>query len=223
MYISRESEKSLEYLLTCYPVVSVNGPRQCGKSTMIINCLKDYAYISLDDPNTLKTIQLDPLNYLKNIGDKVIIDEAQYYPEVFHIIKLLSDKNNKQGQFVITGSLNFLMMKEIQESLAGRVGIIRMLPLSFREISNHYKNNSYKKLITNGGYPRLYKTKIAPHLFFRDYLDTYIKRDVKDLLNIRNINDFEKFLTLIAHNCSNVLNYSMISKTLGININTVRS
>lgn len=221
--INRDIEKILINLAKTLPIISVTGPRQSGKTTLLKNIFKNYEYINLENPAMQNLAKADPVAFLKSFEKKLIIDEAQYVPDIFSAVQVLSDANEQPGSFILSGSQNFLLSKNIKQSLAGRVAIVKLLPLSFNEINKHYQNINHKEIMIKGEYPRLYDTKIDSFRFYRSYINTYIARDIKDLLDIRNISDFLRLLSLLATRVGQILNYSSLSKELGIDVRTVKS
>lgn len=221
--IERKIIKELITISKQFPIVSVTGPRQSGKTTLIKYAFSDYDYINLENPNTRKLAQSDPISFIGSFKNKLIIDEAQYVPDVFSAVQVLSDENEIAGRFVLSGSQNFLLLKNITQSLAGRVAIVKLMPLSYWEINKYDKNLSYSEIMINGGYPRLYSSDIKKTQFFDSYIQTYVQRDVSNYLDVRNTVDFTRFTKLIASRCGQLLNYADIAKKLSINVATVKS
>jgi predicted AAA+ superfamily ATPase len=221
--IEREITPILKKLSELYPVVSLTGPRQSGKSTLLMMAFGDYAYISLEDTAYRNFASSDPKGFLEKYNDKTIIDEAQYAPDLFSYIQLAADKANKPGQYILSGSQNFLLAQNISQSLAGRVGIATLLPFSFRELSGARGGMSLDEAMFTGGYPRIYDMNIPPELFYSDYIDTYLDKDVNTLLKIREISAFRRFLQLIAIRVGGELNLSTLSRDAGVAVSTVNS
>lgn len=220
--IERDLKKNLQVLATYFPVVSLTGPRQSGKSTLVQDAFPSYSYITFDDLTTRRMASEDPIGFMHNIKFPVIIDEAQIIPELFNLIKLYVDKHDKVGSVILSGSQNFLLSKKIGESLAGRVGIAKLLPYSYMEMSKVDDNKSVDAFILDGAYPRKYTQNIPSDLFYSSYIETYIQRDVDDYLDVRNLNDFKKLISLLAQNCGQLINYSRLSNDLKISIQTVK-
>ncbi|MCO6559215.1 MAG: ATP-binding protein [Bifidobacterium sp.] len=221
--IPRTLESYTRKLATWFPVVSVTGPRQSGKSTLIRHVFKDYEYLNLEDPEVRRAAALDPVGFIRDRPAKLIIDEAQYVPDLFSMIQVESDERNTPGQYIISGSQNFLMLKNIKQSLAGRVGIMKLLPLSFAEAQASERKPSVDEFMLRGGYPRLYDIDISLGTYFRSYTDSYIERDVTDYLDVRNSTDFRTFLRLCAQNAGNLVNYTGMADDLGVSFRTVKS
>ena len=221
--IKRELEPTLKKLIKLYPVVSLTGPRQSGKSTLLQLAFPDYKYVSLEDMAWRQFVLDDPKGFLEQYSSKIIIDEAQHAPDLFSYLQLTVDQNNKAGRYILTGSQNFLLSKNISQSLAGRVGIARLLPLSYRELVNHKIVNSLESLILTGGYPRIYDKKIPPQLFYADYSDTYLDKDVNTLLKIRELSAFRRLLQLIAVRVGGELNVASLSRDTGVSVATINA
>ncbi|MDO5329792.1 MAG: ATP-binding protein [Coriobacteriia bacterium] len=221
--IKRDIEKTLLDLACSVPILSVTGPRQSGKTTLIKSVFNKHEYLNLENPAMQNLAKADPVAFLKSFSNKLIIDEAQYVPEIFSAVQVLSDIDEKPGAFILSGSQNFLLSKNIKQSLAGRVAVVKLLPLSFNEIKNHFNKISYKEIMIKGEYPRLYDTKMDSFRFYRSYINTYIARDVKDLLDIRNTSDFLRLLSLLACRAGQLLNYASLGKELAVDVRTIKS
>jgi predicted AAA+ superfamily ATPase len=219
--IKRELEPTLKKLIKLYPVVSLTGPRQSGKSTLLQFAFPDYKYVSLEDMAWRQYALDDPKGFLEQYSSNIIIDEAQHAPHLFSYLQLTVDKNNKAGRYILSGSQNFLLSKNISQSLAGRVGIARLLPLSYRELVNHKKVINMESLILAGGYPRIYDKKIPPRIFYADYIDTYLDKDVHTLLKIRELSAFRRLLQIIAVRVGGELNISALSRDVGVSVATI--
>ncbi len=221
--IKRELKDKLLQLSTKSPVVSVTGPRQSGKTTLIKSSFPDYRYRSLEDPDIRILAQHDPRSFLGS-GDKMIIDEVQRVPELFSYIQTITDDKDAVGQFIISGSQSFLLNERISQSLAGRVAILHLLPLGFTELQADGRSfSSYEELIFTGFYPRIYHSGIDPHDFYPNYLQTYIERDVRLLQNIQDLNLFIRFMKLCAGRTGQLLNLTALSNDAGISLNTVKA
>ena len=221
--IERDLGMRLTELSTWYPVVSVTGPRQSGKSTLVKAVFSEYRYVNLEDPATRARANTDPTGFVATLPDRTIIDEAQYAPEVFSAIQARVDKNSTPGQFVLSGSQNFLLLRKIKQSLAGRVGIAYLLPLSFGEIVREAPETNPYRSILRGSYPALYASDVPTSIFYNNYLDTYITRDVVGYLDVRNERDFRRFLVACATRAGNLVNYADLARDVGVSVPTVKS
>jgi predicted AAA+ superfamily ATPase len=222
MYIHRQIEGTLRKYLGLFPAVTVTGPRQSGKSTMLKECLKDkYKYVSFDRIQNIEDFSSDPQGFIQKYNNKVIFDEAQKVPQLFNHIKLMIDEDRQNyGNFILTGSSQFSMVKGITETLAGRVGNICLLPFQYLEIP--YKQKSNQLLF--GSYPenvlRGYNGTLE---WYESYIQNYLERDVRNLANIGNLRDFKKFINLLAANAAQEFNASSYANEIGVNYKTIQS
>ena len=215
--ISRDMKRKLTQLATKFPVVSVTGPRQSGKSTLIKSTFPSHDYLSFEDPATRELFQADPNEFLNRHAHCVIFDEAQRVPELFSYLQGMVDKRDEPGSFIISGSQNFLLSKNIFQSLAGRVGILRLLPLSYREISQgSSRPEGAWSWIYRGGYPRVIASDIDPLDFYPSYIETYLERDVRQELGVAKIEEFSRFIRLCALRSGELLNVASLASDCGI-------
>lgn len=223
-FVARSLGAQLGKMAEWFPVVSLTGPRQSGKSTLVKHAFPDYSYVTLEDPQIRRAALEDPVSFIRNRSERLIIDEAQYAPNLFSMIQVVSDERGTSGQYVLTGSQNFLMMKSIGQSLAGRVGLLKLLPFSFLELKDwRGERVDVDEFIIKGGYPRLHATGMPPAVYFPSYIDTYIERDVAGLLDVRNKTAFHTMLAICAQCVSNLQNASTLSKDVGVSAATIKS
>jgi len=221
--IKRDISQKLIMLSEKFPVVTVTGPRQSGKTTLIKNHFANHHYESLEDPDIRLFAKSDPRHFLK-LDEKMIIDEIQRVPELFSYIQTITDQSNTSGQFILSGSQSFLLNQHISQSLAGRVAILNLLPLSILELKEHdISFDKYEDLIFKGLYPRIYDKIIEPADFYPNYLQTFIERDVRLLQNIHDLNHFIRFMKLCAGRIGQLLNLSSLASDCGISVNTAKS
>jgi len=206
-----------------FPVVSVTGPRQSGKSTLVQHIFSDYEYVNLEDEATRNLALADPAGFIRERPARLVIDEAQRVPELFSAIQVVSDASGEPGQYVLSGSQNFLLLKQISQTLAGRVGICKLLPLSYRECVEHGEEITPDSFMLKGGYPRLHAANIPPSVFFESYLQTYVERDVAGYIDARNMVTFRTLLGLCAQSCGSLLNVTRLSGDLGVARATIDS
>lgn len=243
MYIHRLIEERLEKVSKMFPAILVTGSRQVGKSTLLKNKYKHYEYITFDDPLLLSLAVQEPGLFFKNHETPIIIDEIQYAPNIFPYIKMIADNSNDYGIFFLTGSQQFHLMKNISESLAGRVRILELQGLSAREIYNikfnkHFVPNEeyikarkkevkeYKNIwniIHRGSYPAMYKSEIDWTEFYSSYVKTYLLRDINDLINIKDHIVFMNFLIALAARTGEILNYENIASEVGVSAPTIKN
>jgi uncharacterized protein len=222
MYIHRELEIVLNKYITLFPAVSITGPRQSGKSTMLKECLKDeYKYITFDRPQNIEDFQSDPYNFISKYNNKIIFDEIQRVPQLLNYLKILIDEDRQNyGKFILTGSSQFSMIKGITESLAGRVGNISLLPFQYSEIPDNQK----MKQLLHGSYPEIVlRDYLGSYEWYENYIQNYLERDVRNLSSIGNLRDFKRFINLLAARTAQEFNASGLAMDLGINYKTVQS
>lgn len=233
IYIHREIEGILKKVVNQFPALVVTGPRQSGKSTLLKELFsKDYAYISFDDPVTRERAISDPEFFLDSLEEKVIIDEIQYVPQLLSYVKLRIDrKRQKRGDFIFTGSQQFNMIKNLGDTLAGRIAIMELLPFSLKEKEKVFKKKdkfvTAQKYFTHsclrGSFPEIVVyDDIDAELWYSSYEQTYLERDVRTFYNIGNLRDFQRFMQILAARCSQVLNLSSLSSALGVAVNTIK-
>ncbi len=222
--IERSIEKKLRQMTTKFPVVTLTGTRQCGKSTLLKQRFNDFKYISLEDLDRRRFAIEDPRGFLMNFGTSLIIDEAQYAPDLFSYIQTQVDEQNETGMYILSGSHNFLLMESISQSLAGRAAVMKMAPLSVGELrqASLLPENLNEWLMT-GGYPRIYDKDIAPVDFFPNYVQTYLERDVRLLRNISDMSQFVRFLKLCAGRVGQLLNVASLATECGISVPTANA
>jgi len=215
---------TLKRLSSKFPVVSVVGPRQSGKTTLVRSIFPKLAYISLEDLDTREFALQDPRGFLSNYRKGAIFDEVQRVPDLFSYIQTLVDQKNTTGNFILTGSQNFLFQENISQTLAGRTAILNLLPLSLAELGKipHALKHS-EDYIFKGFYPRIYDKKISPADWYPNYIQTYVERDVRLIKNIPNLNTFQKFIRLCAGRSGQILNLSSLGNDCGINHNTAKN
>ena len=221
--ITRSLSEEIRRMASWFPVVSVTGPRQSGKSTIVKSVFPEYTYVNLEDPLLRNAALDDPVGFIRNRPEHLIVDEAQYVPDLFSMIQVVSDERGATGQYILSGSQNFLLMKRITQSLAGRVGILRLLPLSYAEVLAHDETVDADAFMFRGGFPRLYASNIPVGTFFTSYINTYIERDVSDYLDVRNLVGFRKFLELCALNAGNLTNYANIARDADVDARTAKA
>lgn len=225
--IQRKAYDALMRLAEQFPVIAITGPRQSGKSTLSIAAFPDKEYISFDDKRYRELAKSNPSDFLKAFPKGLIIDEAQKVPEIFDAIKLAVDSGTyTPGKYILTGSSQFRLKQNITDSLAGRIGLIKLLPFSIQELSDAgiLQNDPYA-VFFKGFYPPLYDTDkhFLIEDWFENYIDTYLDLDVKDQINPSNINSFRKFIQVCALYSGQLINYDSISREIGVSAVTIRS
>jgi len=223
MYIKRALEIRVKKLVKEYPIVAITGPRQSGKTTMIKKMFPKKKYVSLENIDTRNFAIEDPRGFLDMYSGGVIIDEVQNAPELFSYLQEVVDTNKQMGEFILTGSQNFLLMEKINQSLAGRVAIATLLPLSVKELEGtKFSEYSVDEYILRGLYPRMYDSKIEAQEWYNNYIQTYVEKDVRMMKNVGDLVTFHKFIKLCAARVGQILNLSSIANDLGITHNTAK-
>lgn len=224
MPIPRAIAPHLEELSSYFPVLSLTGPRQAGKTTLLKHLFSDYRYVSMEDPDQQLRALDDPRGFLKQYDYQVIFDEAQRVPELFSYLQGMVDEDRQMGRYILSGSQNFLLRKNITQSLAGRVGIAHLFPLDIRELKTaELLVESYESAIFLGAYPAHYDTGIPPRLFYPSYVSSYVERDVSGLISAANLNTFQRFLQICATYAGQLLNYSSMATAVGVSVPTLQN
>lgn len=220
-----------------YPILTVTGPRQSGKTTLVKAAFPEHEYISLEEKDMRQFAQSDPRGFLDRYPGPVIIDEIQRVPDLFSYLQTAVDSNAAPGRFILIGSQNFILMEKISQSLSGRTGILHLLPFERSELENSirqrpedpstlFQNKTSRlklwDLIYSGYYPRIHNSSIPAEVWLPDYIRTYIERDVRSLVNIGDLERFERFLTLTAGRTGQILNYSSLANDCGIALDTAK-
>ena len=221
--IRRSAEKKLIELSKGFPIVAFTGPRQSGKTTLVKFCFEDYKYYNLEDLDIREEIRLDPRGFLSKQRGGVIVDEVQNVPEFFSYLQGFADDQKKMGKIILTGSQNFLLLEKIAQSLSGRVGILELLPLQLQECEMHRERDfTINEVLYLGLYPAIYDRNISPENWYSQYIRSYIERDVRQIKNITNLGNFQRFIKLCAGRVGQLLNMNSLANDLGINLNTVK-
>jgi predicted AAA+ superfamily ATPase len=225
MYIRRAIEQDIIKGAKYFPVIAILGPRQSGKSTLAKDLFSSHTYVSLEDYDARESAKADPRTFLAALKGQsgIIIDEFQHVPELLSYIQTFVDEKKVPGFFVLTGSQNFLMNEAITQSLAGRVSIHTLLPLSIDELkANALLPEEMEQMLFKGGYPALYSEHIPPTLLYKNYVQTYVERDVRQLAQVGNLSTFETFIRMCAARTGQLLNISALGNDCNINDATVK-
>lgn len=202
----------------------MTGPRQSGKSTLLRSQFSDYRYVSLENPDMRSFASEDPNGFLKTYDNHVIIDEAERVPDLFSYLQTHVDEVNDTGMYLLAGSSNFHLMSSIDQSLAGRTGVVKLLPFSRAELHDADRlPETINSQIFTGFYPRIFDKDIAPTDYYPAYITTYVERDVRAILNISDLNRFTRFIRLCAGRIGQMLNMSSLATEAGVTIPTIDS
>lgn len=220
--IERSLGSTIERNLSKFPILSITGPRQSGKTTLAKMICPYYKYVNLENPSDRLFANEDPVGFLDTYQNGVIIDEIQYVPELFSYLQVRTDERRRMGEYIITGSQNFLMMEKITQSLAGRVAIFHLLPFSVSELETTLlASPEWQADILSGFYPGKRVRNIETALFYDSYIQTYVERDVRQVKNILNLDLFQRFIRLLAGRVGQIFNQSNLSVELGVDHKTI--
>ena len=223
MILRQLTERASE-MLQKYPIITITGPRQSGKTTLAKLLRPSFQYVSLESPAEREFARQDPKGFLETYQNGVILDEVQYVPELFSYLQVVTDERNRTGEYILTGSQNFLLMQQITQSLAGRVAVFNLLPLSWSELrGTAYAPASWEEYLVNGSYPRRLVQDIDPAGFYDSYLQTYVERDVRQVKNILNLGLFQRFIQLLAGRVGQLFNQQSLAVELGVDNKTVNA
>ena len=222
--IQRQLYTKASQLLEKFPIIAITGPRQSGKTTFSKQLRPEYSYVNLEDITNREFAKNDPKGFLNTYKNGAIIDEIQYVPELFSYLQVFTDERNQVGEYIITGSQNFLLMQQISQSLAGRVALFTLLPLSLKELKDsEYSFSTWESYAVSGSYPRKILFDIDGRDYYANYLSTYVERDVRLLKNITNLDLFQKFIFLVAGRVGQLFNQSSLGNELGVDNKTINS
>ncbi|OQY19862.1 MAG: hypothetical protein B6I36_03035 [Desulfobacteraceae bacterium 4572_35.1] len=227
MWIDRLLKNQVEQACSSRPSVLITGARQTGKSSLLQRMFPDANYVTLDRVVVAAEAEENPGRFLDKFQKQTIIDEVQYAPSLFRELKIRIDENRSDyGRWILTGSQQMQLMKEVSESLAGRIGIFQLETLSAKELRNSAKisNLAIIDCVWQGGYPELWANRdINIESFYADYVQTYLDRDLKSLVKVSSLRDFQRFVQVCATRCSQLLNYTDMAKDVGVSAGTIKS
>ena len=222
--INRSATLTLKKMAKGYPVITITGPRQSGKTTLARFVFAHKPYVSLEEPDQMEFAQEDPRGFLAQYPDGAILDEVQRCPALFSYIQGIVDKNKRSGLFILTGSQQFGLISKVTQSLAGRVGLLHLLPFSLGELkANGMAPKSLDDALFKGMYPPIYDRKLSPSSWYANYVLTYIERDVRQMVNVRDLTTFQRFVRMCAARTGQVLNLSGLANDCGITHNTAKA
>ncbi len=221
-YIHRDIETVVKEAAQYFPVITITGPRQSGKTTMIKHLFENLKYYSLEDLDTRSLAEEDPVRFLHLHENGMILDEVHNAPQLLSYIQGIVDENPGK-RFILSGSSNFALLKKVSQSLAGRTGVFELLPFSYKEVGNIDYINNVDELLFNGLYPAICGGKNIPRFLYPAYIKTYLDKDVRDLLAIKNMTQFNIFLRLCAGRIGSIFNASEIANEVGVSSATIQS
>lgn len=220
--LKRQITSELMTMALNYPVVTILGPRQSGKSTLVKHAFTHKPYVSLENPDERSFAQHDPRGFLDRFPHGAILDEIQRVPQLLSYIQGIVDENEQKGFYILTGSHQLELHESITQSLAGRTAILKLLPFNIAELGSLQLNNLDDYLF-HGMYPRVFKDSLNPTKFYRDYVQTYVERDVRRMVNIKDLSLFQHFLKLCAGRIGQVFNSNGLSNELGVSNHTIKN
>jgi len=221
--IKRDISQELIESAKEYPVVTVFGPRQSGKTTLVQMEFPDKPYFSLENPDIRMAIEEDPRGFLNDVPEGAVLDEIQRLPVLLSYIQGLVDQKKQNGMFILTGSQQPDVHQAVSQTLAGRTALLTLLPFSLSELRNYKSQWDAYEIIVKGSYPRLHEESLAPGRFYNGYLQTYVERDVRTLINVKDLELFQRFLMLLAGRVGQVLNYTSLGNDIGVSGTTVKN
>ncbi|HIJ22948.1 MAG: ATP-binding protein [Gammaproteobacteria bacterium] len=221
--IKRTITRELLLQLQEYPIVTLIGPRQSGKTTLVRTVLKEYDYVSLENPENRQLATEDPKAFLRRYTGKTILDEVQRTPQLLSYLQEIVDEERENGRFVLTGSHQLELRAAISQSLAGRTGVLHLLPLSIGELkAEGIDFDDFESYVFHGFFPRIYDQQQRPRTAYSSYYQTYVERDVRQLIELKNVAVFEKFIKLLAGRVGQIINYNSLSNDVGVSANTIK-
>jgi uncharacterized protein len=218
----RQVAEELKKIAKDYPVVTIVGPRQSGKTTLVQHVFPKKPYANLENPDTRSLATSDPRGFLEQYPSGAILDEIQRTPELLSYIQTIVDKKNQKGVFILTGSHQFELQQAITQSLAGRTALLTLLPMSIGELLKADIDPSLEDILLKGGYPRIYKDHLDPTKAYRNYFQTYVERDLRQLINVKDLGQFERFIRICAGRIGQILNLEEIGGEVGVSSHTVK-
>jgi len=221
--IPRTAESYLMRFAGQYPVVTISGPRQSGKTTLCRKVFADKKYVSLENPDTRQFAREDPRGFLAGLPGGAVLDEIQHAPDLLSYIQTIVDADTHHGQFILTGSQQFEVPNAINQSLAGRTAILKLLPLSMEELQAVRAEFTTDLLLLTGFYPRIWKDGLEPSQALAGYLETYVERDIRQLISIKDLSLFQRFVTLCAGRVGQLLNFNSLAADTGVSHQTARN
>lgn len=224
MGATRAIKKEMDIYLKRYPILALTGPRQSGKTTFLKSQFPEYRYVNLENLDNRNYALTDPNGFLAEFGSYAVFDEVQRVPELFSYLQTKVDEDRIMGQYILSGSQNFHLMQNITQSLAGRVALFKLLPFDISEMQRAgWLDEDYAVNLQKGFYPALYDRKIPAKVYYSNYLQTYVERDLSELLNVKDLKQFRNFISLCAGRAGQLLNLNSLANECGISQPTAKS
>lgn len=224
MSVKRTIKKAIDLLSKKYPVLVVTGPRQSGKTTFLKSEFSQYRYVNLENPDLRSLAENDTRAFLDEYDKYVIFDEVQRVPMLFSYLQAKVDEDKTMGQYILSGSQNFHLMSNITQSLAGRVALFKLFPFDFSEMKGAgFLDDRYHVNLTRGFYPAIFDRDLSPKTFYSNYIQTYVERDLTEMLNVKDLKTFRNFVSLCAARAGQLLNMNDLAKSCGISQPTAKS
>lgn len=220
-YIPRAITAHVQKLMSMYPVVTIAGPRQSGKTTLARHLYPEYDYVSMEDLRARQYFYQDPTHFLEQHKAPCIFDEVQNTPELLSYLQGIVDEENRPGMYILTGSRQMELQETVTQSLAGRTGVVDLLPLSMQELKDAGIHLGRDEMLFTGCLPRVYEMGLDPQQVYLDYWRTYLERDVRQIVNVRSLKHFELFLKLLATRVGQVVNCSSLATDVGVSSSTI--
>lgn len=222
MYIRRKIEEEVLSIAEAYPVVTITGPRQSGKTTLSKYLFPDLPYYSFENPDIRLMAETDPRSFLHSVSAGAVLDEIQNVPFIISYLQQIVDEQKTKKTFILTGSNNFSLMSHVSQSLAGRTAVLKLLPFSLQEV--HFSlNRPTDEIMLKGFYPGVFQSKLSPAKIYRNYYETYLERDLRQLIQVKDLSLFQKFIRICAGRIGNLFNASAIASEVGVSVKTVQA
>ena len=218
----RELATELENLAKGYPVVTITGPRQSGKTTLAQSTFPKMPYVNLEVPDTRNLAINDPRGFLDKYPDGAILDEIQRAPDLLSYIQDIVDRRDQPGMFILTGSHQLELSQAITQSLAGRTALLSLLPMSIRELESVGLRMTLEEHLIKGGFPRIYKKSLNPTVAYRNYFQTYVERDLRQLIHVKDLDQFQRFVRLCAARVGSLVNMESLGNDVGVSSHTIK-